>query len=156
MTSPIAGEREAEAAITPDNPVECTTCGALVVGVAPLSGVAADGRLGVAVSLLTECLGPLEVAAAVIESEDGNEAIETLIAQVRKFCADAKVAALLEPVGEGALLEQARIALGLMLSYHGQGNSDYADVAQVKAQEAYDAIEDAIAASPKTNGGMGS
>ena len=65
-------------------------------------------------------------------------------------------AALLEPVGEGSLLEQARIALGLMLSYHGQGNSDYADVAQVKAQEAYDAIEDAIAASPKSNGGMGS
>lgn len=61
-----------------------------------------------------------------------------------------KVAALLEPVGEGSLLEQARIALGLMLSYHGQGNSDYADVAQVKAQEAYDAIEDAIAASPKS------
>ena len=46
-----------------------------------------------------------------------------------------------------ALLEQARVSLGLMLSYHGQGNADYAYVAQVKAQEAYDAIDDAIAAS---------
>ncbi|OUM00525.1 hypothetical protein [Variovorax sp. JS1663] len=53
--------------------------------------VAAAGRLGVAVALLTECLGPLEVSAAIIESEDGGEAIETLIKQVRKFCTDAKL-----------------------------------------------------------------
>lgn len=53
---------------------------------------AALGQLGVAVGLLRECLGPLEVAAAVIEDEDGGEAIETLISQVRKFCADAATA----------------------------------------------------------------
>ncbi len=60
-------------------------------GVLKLTGAVRllEGRLGVAVGLLHECLGPLEVSAAVIESEDGGEAIEALIAQVRKFCADA-------------------------------------------------------------------
>jgi hypothetical protein len=53
---------------------------------------AALGQLGVAAALLRECLGPLEVSAAVIESEDGGEAIEMLIGQVRKFCADAAAA----------------------------------------------------------------
>jgi len=48
-----------------------------------------EGQLRVAVALLNECAGPLEVSAAVIEDEDGGEAIETLISQVRKFCADA-------------------------------------------------------------------
>jgi hypothetical protein len=46
------------------------------------------GQLAVAVDLLRECIGPLEVSAAVIESDD-TEQMETLIDQVRKFCADA-------------------------------------------------------------------
>jgi hypothetical protein len=54
------------------------------------------GQLGAAGALLRECLGPLEVSAAVIESEDGGEAIETLIGQVRKFCADAASAGVQE------------------------------------------------------------
>ena len=56
---------------------------------APQPATQARGALGVAVALLQECLDPLEVSAAIIEDEDGGEAIETLIAQVRKFCADA-------------------------------------------------------------------
>lgn len=58
---------------------------------------ATEGRLAVAVAMLTECLGPLEVSAATIESEDGGESIETLIDQVRKFCADALAGQQAEP-----------------------------------------------------------
>ena len=46
-----------------------------------------EGQLSVAVALLNECAGPLEVSAAVIEDEDGGEAIETLIERVKAFCA---------------------------------------------------------------------
>jgi len=42
-------------------------------------------------------------------------------------------------------LRESQIALGLMLSYHGQGQQDYADVAQVRAQDAYDLNSAAIA-----------
>jgi len=60
------------------------------------ASIADLGRMKVAVDLLTECLGPLEVSAA-LESEDGGEAIEDLIERVRKFAADAKlIAATLE------------------------------------------------------------
>jgi len=71
------------------NAAKCPYCRPAPEGQA----VGERGRMGVALSLLTECLGPLEVSAAVIESEDGNEAIDTLIAQVRKFVADARALA---------------------------------------------------------------
>jgi hypothetical protein len=50
------------------------------------------GRLDVALALLNECIGPLEVSAAIIEDEDGGEAIDALITKVRKFVADAQPA----------------------------------------------------------------
>lgn len=43
------------------------------------------GYLKVAVDLLREVVPPLEVSAAVIESEDGGEAIETLISKVKEY-----------------------------------------------------------------------
>jgi hypothetical protein len=46
---------------------------------------APSGVLKVAVDLLREVVGPLEVSAAVIEDEDGGEAIETLIGNVTRF-----------------------------------------------------------------------
>jgi hypothetical protein len=46
-----------------------------------------EGQMGVALALLNECVGPLEVSAAVIEDEDGGEAIESLIERVKAFCA---------------------------------------------------------------------
>src|SRR5882672_1932226 len=42
-------------------------------------------------------------------------------------------------------LREAQIALGLMLSYHGQGSSDYADVDQVRADDAMNIVDAAIA-----------
>lgn len=50
------------------------------------------GRFGVALGLLRECVDPLEVSAAVIESEDGGASIDNLTAQLRKFLADATIA----------------------------------------------------------------
>ena len=44
-----------------------------------------EGQLGVAVALLSECVGPLQVSAAMIEDEDGGEAIETLIGRAKAF-----------------------------------------------------------------------
>lgn len=46
------------------------------------------GQFGVAVALLRECIGPLEVSAALIESDD-TEQMEALIRRVQKFVADA-------------------------------------------------------------------
>jgi len=40
-----------------------------------------------------------------------------------------------------AALRETQIALGLMLNYHGQGTADHADVAQVRAQEAFDLVD---------------
>jgi hypothetical protein len=64
-----------------------------------------EGEMRVALALLNECVGPLEVSAAVIEDEDGGEAIETLIKRVKAFCAasylssaTAGVPALADPV----------------------------------------------------------
>ena len=42
------------------------------------------GRLKVAVDLLREAVGPLEVSAATVESEDGNAAIEDFISNVKR------------------------------------------------------------------------
>lgn len=42
------------------------------------------GELGVAVDLLRECVGPLEVSAAIIESDD-TEQLESLIERVKAF-----------------------------------------------------------------------
>lgn len=61
----------------------------------------ANGRLGVAIALLAECLGPLEVSAAIIESEDGGEAMGTLIEQVRKFVAAVKRHSIQPQAAEG-------------------------------------------------------
>lgn len=47
-----------------------------------LANLAAQRK--VAVDLLREVVGPLEVSAAVIESEDGGGAIETLLANVKR------------------------------------------------------------------------
>ena len=41
-------------------------------------------------------------------------------------------------------LKEAKVALGLMLSYHGQCSSDYADVAQVRADDAMHIVDSAI------------
>ena len=46
-----------------------------------------EGEGLVAVALLNEVVGPLEVSAAIIEDEDGGDAIETLIARVKTFAA---------------------------------------------------------------------
>jgi hypothetical protein len=55
-------------------------------GILKLTGGIRDleGRLGVAVGLLREVVGPLEVSAAVIESEDGGDAIEALLQSVKR------------------------------------------------------------------------
>jgi hypothetical protein len=55
--------------------------------VAALKPVAAPsaGTLKVAVDLLREVVGPLEVSAAIIEDEDGGEAIESLIDNVKRY-----------------------------------------------------------------------
>lgn len=42
------------------------------------------GQFDVAVALLRECIGPLEVSAAVIESDDGEQ-MEVLLERVRNF-----------------------------------------------------------------------
>lgn len=44
-----------------------------------------DGVLKVATDLLREALGPLEVSAAVIESEDGGAAMEAMIGRIHLF-----------------------------------------------------------------------
>lgn len=69
-----------------ERPDECLLKGS---GVLKLTGAIRmlEGQMGVALALLTECVGPLEVSAAVIEDEDGGEAIETLIERVKAFCA---------------------------------------------------------------------
>jgi hypothetical protein len=50
--------------------------------------IAVRGRFDVAVALLRECLGPLEVSAAIIESDDG-EPMEALIRRVKTFVSAA-------------------------------------------------------------------
>ena len=49
------------------------------------------GVLGVALELLNECAGPMEVAAAVLESEVADDGLERLIERVKKFYADASL-----------------------------------------------------------------
>lgn len=46
------------------------------------------GQLDVAISLLRECVGPLEVSAASIESDD-DEAMGALIGRVKRYLHDA-------------------------------------------------------------------
>ncbi len=48
------------------------------------------GQFAVAVTLLGECIGPLEVSAAVIESDDGEQ-MEALIERVRQFVTAASL-----------------------------------------------------------------
>jgi hypothetical protein len=50
--------------------------------------IAVRGRFDVAVALLRECLGPLEVSAAIIESDDG-EPMEALIRRAKTFVSAA-------------------------------------------------------------------
>ena len=48
------------------------------------------GQFNVAVALLAECVGPLEVLSAVEVAEDDGGALDDLVAQIRKFVADAR------------------------------------------------------------------
>lgn len=59
------------------------------------------GALKVAVDLLREVVGPLEVSAAVIEDEDGGEAMETLLANIKRYVEqfDRLAASPVAPVG---------------------------------------------------------
>jgi hypothetical protein len=52
------------------------------------------GTLKVAVDLLREVVGPLEVSAAIIEDEDGGEAIESLIDNVKRYVEQFDLATL--------------------------------------------------------------
>lgn len=47
----------------------------------------ATGQLHVAAQLLNAALGPLEVSAALIEDEDGDTAMESLISDIKAFVA---------------------------------------------------------------------
>lgn len=53
------------------------------------------GIVGAAAQLLRDCIGPLEASAAILEDEDGNENIESLIGWLKEFDAgiDAAIAA---------------------------------------------------------------
>ena len=81
-------------------------------------------------------------------SQDGGApSVALVLARVNvpdeRLAADARlIAAAPELLRE---LQEARIAICLMLSYHGQGSADYADAAQVRAQVAIDGSGAAIA-----------
>ena len=59
------------------------------------------GQLAVAVDLLRECIGPLEVSAAVIESDD-TEQMEALIERAQKFVAASAIGGVTPTGGEHA------------------------------------------------------
>ena len=64
---------------------KCPNCGGSGRVHAPQPAQAqADARLKVAVDLLREVVGPLEVSAAIIESDDGD-AMEALIGNVKRY-----------------------------------------------------------------------
>jgi len=48
------------------------------------------GQYGVALDLLTECVYPMKVCAAVVENEVDDDGLERLIEQVREFVAHAR------------------------------------------------------------------
>lgn len=53
-----------------------------------------DGRTAVAADLLRSALGPLEVSAAIEDSEDGGESIDTLITCIKLFLDQHDAAAI--------------------------------------------------------------
>jgi hypothetical protein len=71
---------------TEDGPVALYVQRADVAAAPPVAPAPAReaGTLKVAVDLLREVVGPLEVSAAIIEDEDGGEAIESLINNVKR------------------------------------------------------------------------
>lgn len=56
-----------------------------------------EGCFDAAVALLRECLGPLEVSAALFEDEDAGANMESLVASVKKFTSDAALVAAAPP-----------------------------------------------------------